>query len=209
MVAGAFSSPVDSIGFGFESKAADGDSACFCDVADCTEGFIPSENLRKRTIFFIFVVNKYGYNLFSRKYITFGLKEWIPEYDCRETGRNLPASLCARRTFGHAAQRVAPEQQLSVLDVAFAHVVRRLGGGDRLRIRAGGIAKINNYYVSGDDPRLIARFLQEIVRCYHRDYTIRSVTLTRHAEVFRAEGFVPVREWKEYVAMEYGKNRRP
>ena len=59
------------------------------------------------------------------------------------------------------------------------------------------------------DPRLIARFLQEIVRCYHRDYTIRSVTLTRHAEVFRAEGFVPVREWKEYVAMEYGKNRRP
>ena len=41
------------------------------------------------------------------------------------------------------------------------------------------------------------------------DYTIRSVTLTRHAEVFRAEGFVPVREWKEYVAMEYGKNRRP
>ena len=38
---------------------------------------------------------------------------------------------------------------------------------------------------------------------------VRSVTLTRHAEVFRAEGFVPVREWKEYVAMEYGKNRRP
>ncbi len=74
-----------------------------------------------------------------------------------------------------------------------------------VEITDGGIAKINNYYVSGDDPRLIARFLQEIVRCYHRDYTIRSVTLTRHAEVFRAEGFVPVREWKEYVAMEYGK----
>jgi len=51
MVAGAFSSPVDSIGFGFESKAADGDSACFCDVAGCTEGFIPSENLRKRLVF--------------------------------------------------------------------------------------------------------------------------------------------------------------
>ena len=78
-----------------------------------------------------------------------------------------------------------------------------------VEITDGGIAKINNYYVSGDDPRLIARFLQEIVRCYLRDYTIRSVTLTRHAEVFRAEGFVPVREWKEYVAMEYGKNRRP
>ena len=94
---------------------------------------------------------------------------------------------------------VAPEQQLSVLDVAFAHVVRRLGGEIvfgfvPVEITDGGIAKIDNYYASGDDPRLIARFLQEIVRCYHRDYTIRSVTLTRHAEVFRAEGFVPVRE---------------
>jgi len=36
-----------------------------------------------------------------------------------------------------------------------------------------------------------------------------TVYLIRHAEVFRAEGFAPVREWKEYVAMEYGKSRRP
>ena len=67
----------------------------------------------------------------------------------------------------------------------------------------------HNYYVSGDDPQLLARFLREIVRYYGRDYAIRSVTLIRHAEVFRAEGFAPVREWKEYVAMEYGKSRRP
>ncbi len=72
-----------------------------------------------------------------------------------------------------------------------------------------GVAKINNYYVSGDDPHLISRFLREIVQCFHPDYTIRSVTLVRHAEAFRAEGFVSVREWKEYVSMEYGKNRRP
>ena len=56
---------------------------------------------------------------------------------------------------------------------------------------------------------VLARFLREIVRYYGRDYAIRSVTLIRHAEVFRAEGFAPVREWKEYVAMKYGKSRRP
>ena len=78
-----------------------------------------------------------------------------------------------------------------------------------VEITDGGAAKINNYYVSGDDPQLLARFLREIVRYYGRDYAIRSVTLIRHAEVFRAEGFAPVREWKEYVVMEYGKSRRP
>ena len=46
----------------------------------------------------------------------------------------------------------------------------------------------NNYYVSGDDPQLLSRFLREIIRYYHCDYTIRSVTLLRHAEVFRTEG---------------------
>ena len=72
-----------------------------------------------------------------------------------------------------------------------------------------GVAKINNYYVAGDDAFLIARFLREVVQYFHRDYTIRSVTLVRHAEIFRAEGFVPVRAWKEYVSMEYGKKGRP
>ena len=77
-----------------------------------------------------------------------------------------------------------------------------------VEITDGGAAKINNYYVSGDDPQLLGRFLRQVIQYYHRDYTIRSVTLIRHAEVFRAEGFTQVREWKEYVAMEYGKNRQ-
>ena len=50
-----------------------------------------------------------------------------------------------------------------------------------VEITDGGVAKINNYYVSGDDPQLLSRFLREIIRYYHRDYTIRSVTLLRHA----------------------------
>ena len=75
-----------------------------------------------------------------------------------------------------------------------------------VEITDGGVAKINNYYVSGDDPQLLSRFLREIIRYYHRDYTIRSVTLLRHAEVFRTEGFVPTKEWTQYVTMQYGKN---
>ena len=54
-----------------------------------------------------------------------------------------------------------------------------------VEITDNGIARINNYYVSGDDPQLLARFLREVVRHYGRDYTIRSVTLIRH-EIGRA-----------------------
>ena len=76
-----------------------------------------------------------------------------------------------------------------------------------VEITDGGVAKINNYYVSGDDPHLLSRFLREIIQYYRRDYTIRSMTLIRHAEIFRSEGFVPMKEWTQYVTMEYSKNR--
>ena len=62
---------------------------------------------------------------------------------------------------------------------------------------------------AGEDPRLLSRFLREIIQYYHRDYTIRSMTLLRHAEVFRTEGFVPTKEWTQYVTMQYGKKRQP
>ena len=60
-----------------------------------------------------------------------------------------------------------------------------------VEITDGGVAKINNYYVSGDDPHLLSRFLREIIQYYRRDYTIRSMTLIRHAEIFRSEGVRP------------------
>ena len=78
-----------------------------------------------------------------------------------------------------------------------------------VEITDGGVAKINNYYVSGDDPQLLSRFLREIIQYYRRDFTIRSMTLIRHAEIFRSEGFVPMKEWTQYVTMEYSKNRQP
>ena len=77
-----------------------------------------------------------------------------------------------------------------------------------VEITDGGAARSTTTYVSGT-IRNCSRGSCGDRRYYGRDYAIRSVTLIRHAEVFRAEGFAPVREWKEYVAMEYGKSRRP
>ena len=76
-----------------------------------------------------------------------------------------------------------------------------------VEITDGGVAKINNYYVSGDDPHLLSRFLREIIQYYRRDYTIRSMTLIRHEEIFRSEAFVPMKEWTQYETMEYSKTR--
>ncbi len=69
-----------------------------------------------------------------------------------------------------------------------------------------GSAKIDNYYIAGDDACLFALLLREIVRVCHEKYKIFSITQIRHADLFRNEGFVPVREWKNYVKMEYEKN---
>lgn len=70
----------------------------------------------------------------------------------------------------------------------------------------GGTAKIDNYYVSGDDAALLTRLLREAIRCCAPGRTIRSVTHLRHEELFRAEGFRTVRRWRLYVAMEREKS---
>lgn len=131
-------------------------------------------------------------------------------YGNRKVTRNLAPSLYADRSFGHAAQRTSPEQQLSFLDFPFTHLVRCRGRGVRTGIRPGRSEeqrgrKINNYYVSGDDNRLLSRLIQEIVNDYRGDYTIQSVTHTRHIPVFLSEKFQTVKEWKLYVKMQYGE----
>lgn len=64
--------------------------------------------------------------------------------------------LYTRRSAGHATQRAAPEQQLSVLDVAFAHVVRRLEG------------EIVFGFVPGGDYRRRNRQNQQLLRVGRR-----------------------------------------
>ena len=152
-------------------------------------------------------------NTFSRKYTIFSPQVRHREYDNRKTGRNLPAPLHTRRTSGHAAQRIRQNNNYPFW-TSRSHTWFVAWEGENVygfvpvEITDNGIARINNYYVSGDDPQLLARFLREVVRYYGRDYTIRSVTLIRHAEIFRTEGFAAIREWKQYVAMQYD-NKRP
>ena len=74
-----------------------------------------------------------------------------------------------------------------------------------VEVRDNGVVKINNYYVSGDDNRLLSRLIQEIVNDYRGDYTIQSVTHTRHIPDFLSEKFQTVKEWKLYVKMQYGE----
>lgn len=66
-----------------------------------------------------------------------------------------------------------------------------------------GKAQINNYFISGDDPELLSALIGEVVETFGDDYTVCSVTHSRHKDCFRENGFLPVREWKLYVKMEY------
>ncbi len=69
-------------------------------------------------------------------------------------------------------------------------------------------AKINNYYISGDSEKLLSLLLQEAVRLFGKQYTLQSVTLSRHIPVFKSNGFSPVKEWKLYMKMEHGRYGR-
>lgn len=66
---------------------------------------------------------------------------------------------------------------------------------------------INNYYVSGDDPALLAALLGEAVCHFPGKCPLQSVTHTRHLSVFEENGFVVIRTWKLYVKMEYRRRQ--
>lgn len=62
---------------------------------------------------------------------------------------------------------------------------------------------INNYYISGDDSRILASMLDQIIETFKEEYPIYSITLTRHVNTFQEKGFSPVKEWKRYVKMKW------
>ncbi len=71
-----------------------------------------------------------------------------------------------------------------------------------VEIRDSG-AIINNYYIKGDDNDTLSALINE-VQAYFTDISvIRSVTHTRHKEVFVENHFSIVQEWKLYLKMEY------
>lgn len=62
---------------------------------------------------------------------------------------------------------------------------------------------IDNYYISGDNPKLLSQMIDKITDTFGRDYPIYSVTHTRHINIFQEKGFSIVKEWKLYVKMEW------
>ena len=63
-------------------------------------------------------------------------------------------------------------------------------------------AKINNYYVAGDDARVFAAMLKEVTRTLSSDYAIESVTQIKHIPFFEASGFSVAFLWKRYAKMQ-------
>ena len=62
---------------------------------------------------------------------------------------------------------------------------------------------IDNYYISGDNAKLLSQMIDKVVTTFGEDYPIYSVTHTRHVNIFQEKGFSPVKEWKLYVKMEW------
>ncbi|MDR3140157.1 MAG: hypothetical protein LBU37_00245 [Tannerellaceae bacterium] len=68
-----------------------------------------------------------------------------------------------------------------------------------------GIAKINNYYIAGDDSAVFSVLLKELVNTLSLDYEIESVTQLRHIPDFERNRFSVVLYWKRYVKMKVFK----
>jgi hypothetical protein len=68
-----------------------------------------------------------------------------------------------------------------------------------------GHAKVNNYYVAGDDPPVFSALLKEIVNALSLDFEIEAVTQVRHVPVFERNGFSVVLYWKRYAKMKVFK----
>jgi hypothetical protein len=64
-------------------------------------------------------------------------------------------------------------------------------------------ATINNYYVVGDDRRVLKAILQELILSLAQEYKLYAVAHTRHVPVFQGNDFEVIRTWKLYVKMEY------
>lgn len=62
---------------------------------------------------------------------------------------------------------------------------------------------IDNYYISGDNAKLLTQLIDLVIDTFGKDYPIYSVVHTRHTNIFQEKGFFPVKEWKLYVKMEW------
>jgi len=71
-----------------------------------------------------------------------------------------------------------------------------------------GKAKINNYYVAGDDYTVFSALLKTITNALLFDYEIESVTQLRHIPYFERNGFSVALYWKRYARMKAHKDEK-
>lgn len=85
--------------------------------------------------------------------------------------------------------------------IAFGDEENQVKGFVPLEIR-GKKAIINNYYIAGEDNKVLNKILQKIMQEYAKAYKLQSVTRIDDVAVFLKNGFTTVRTWKLYVKME-------
>jgi hypothetical protein len=71
-----------------------------------------------------------------------------------------------------------------------------------------GKAKINNYYVAGDDSTVFSALLKEIVMTLPPNYELESITQLRHVPDFEKNGFAVSLCWKRYAKMKSLRNEK-
>jgi hypothetical protein len=74
--------------------------------------------------------------------------------------------------------------------------------------RKEGIAKINNYYVAGDNSRVFSALLKKVVNTLSLDFELEAVVQLRHIPDFKKNGFSTTLFWKRYAKMKVFKNEK-
>ncbi|MDR1335579.1 MAG: hypothetical protein LBK22_01975 [Tannerella sp.] len=69
-----------------------------------------------------------------------------------------------------------------------------------------GRAKINNYYVAGDDRAVFSALLTAAVEALPEECEIESVTQIRHIPFFERNRFTVAFYWKKYAKMKLRRN---
>lgn len=69
-------------------------------------------------------------------------------------------------------------------------------------------AKINNYYVAGDNSAVFSALLEEIVTTLSKEYELISITQLRHIPDFEKNGFSVTFYWKRYAKMKLFRDEK-
>ncbi|WP_280743832.1 MULTISPECIES: hypothetical protein [unclassified Parabacteroides] len=71
-----------------------------------------------------------------------------------------------------------------------------------------GKVTINNYYIPDDQETVFSALLKKLIKKFHPDFEIESITQIRHIPVFEKNGFLIVLNWSKYVKMKVQINEK-